>query len=287
MIFINENIKQEFESIITYTDNLYMQRKEKIDTCNNETELKNICKTPVDTELRHFVWNNISRKIPLKYSYCGVRFENIYIKKPNKLMNGSNTKTFNTIKNALKYQMIANYDIFSDVESLDENKIKEITYIAKLYCYKLMYNINNSITFNQYGTINYNPIDSKKIDELIKEVRIELVNNNYTVYDLGDVPHVLQKKYTYNNMELMSKEELICYINEVGVKPTIKEVASYINTNNKLPHDKDLSNETLKYYIDKYGLRDMVSIKSRRTKAEMKHRKEILPSNICHDILNH
>ena len=37
MIFISENIKQEFESIITYTDNLYMQRKEKIDTCNNET----------------------------------------------------------------------------------------------------------------------------------------------------------------------------------------------------------------------------------------------------------
>ena len=31
-----------------------------------------------------------------------------------------------------------------------------------------------------------------------------------------------------------------------------------------------LSNETLKYYIDKYGLRYMVSIKSRRTKAEMK-----------------
>lgn len=285
MIFIQENLRDEFDVLIKKTQESYIQRFKEIQECkcnNDINKIKDICKIPLGIELRKFIMKNISSLVNFKYSYCGVRFESIYIKKPGKLLNGSDSRILDNFKNALKYQMIANFEIFNNL--IDTRTTSND---AILYGYKLLYNVNNSMTYNVNNTINYNPIDHSKIKIIVTDIISELLKDDYTVTDLSGVPHVLQKNYTYNNMELMTKEELANYINEAGIKPTIKVVVSYINTNNKLPNGKHLSNEALKYYIDKYGLRDMVSIKSRRTKAEMKLRKEILPSNICHDILNH
>ena len=98
----------------------------------------------------------------------------LFYKKYPKLVDTINTRYLrynNELKNIERYEKNGNIFVIRPSKLVkikrlekDENKIKEITYIAKLYCYKLMYNINNSITFNQYGTINYNPIDSKKIE---------------------------------------------------------------------------------------------------------------------------
>lgn len=271
MIFIDEKTKKVFLKLIDETEELYKDRMYSISKLQDikENSLRDICKIPIDLNLKKFVYTNISNKITMKYSYCGLRYGNVYIRTPKKLLNGSDPKTLRTLYNALKYQYLSNFKVFDDIAEKDKE------FFLSMYAYTIMHNINNSITFNIDKTISYDPITLPKIYNIIKQIITEVNEKNFDIYDLNGCKHTLEEKYTYIKMERFTKEEITNIIEQAGTKPTIEELALIINLEEqKTGREKYVSNRVVKYYIDKYDLRDIVKLKKRSTKTELQNKKQ-------------
>lgn len=263
MIFISEKTKTEFFNLIKETDKLYQDRYEQVQNAPTKTDVKNICMMQIDGSLKKFVYKNISNLVTLKFSYCGLRYQNVYVTKPKSLLNGSDPKTYWTLYSALKYQYLANHEFFNN----EENK----TFALYLYAYKISHNINNSCTHNVGDACNYNPINYDTIKVLVAKVMADVEQGNYDIYDLNGIVHTLKENYTYNLMERFTKDEFIKVIKETGEMPKIDDIVLHVNIeeqNNGT--ERYVSRNVIKYYVEKYELREMVTMKQRRTKAQMK-----------------
>lgn len=263
MIFISKKTKAEFFNLIKETDELYKQRFEQVQNAKTKSEVKDVCMMQIDGLLKKFVYKNISNLVSLKFSYCGLRYQNVYVTKPKTLLNGSDPRTYQTLYSALKYQYLANHEFFKT----EDNH----AYALYFYAYKISHNINNSCTYNVNDTCTYNPINYNTIQHVVAQVLADVENGNYDVYDLNGIVHTLKENYTYNLMERFTKNEFIKAIQETGDKPKIDEIVQHVNMeeqNNGTEHY--VSRNIIKYYVEKYELREMVTMKQRKTKSQIK-----------------
>ena len=159
MIFIAEKTKTQLEELFKHTNDLYIERFHQLYEEDGQTpkkltknEIKDICLLQVDGELKNFIRKEISPLLPMKYSYCGIRYEYVYLTKPGQRLNASDPQTANHIISAVIYQIMANWEEF---ETLPE---KELPTIILFYILKTSLNVNCSCTFNYPGGFSYDPL---------------------------------------------------------------------------------------------------------------------------------
>lgn len=259
MNIIQESQLNVLRDISCKTFDKFQERKEQINKTNSIKEIAEICRLQIDGELLNYIKDTFTY-IKLTESFMGVRFEYIYSKKPKFLYNGSDPRTKERLHNAIKYQYISKYDY------INENKG-----LLCVIAYKMLRKINNSITYNDGNNVIYEPIDNVCLCKIINEVKEEINNQNYTVYDVNGYAHELNICYVYTKMKRFNKNELKIIIENTGEFPTLQEICDYIN---KQEFQKECPQtvyvQQLKYYINEFGFNDLIKQRKRRTKEELK-----------------
>lgn len=200
--------------------------------------------------------------------------------------NGSDPRTVERLKYALKYQLIANDDCLYPIKdcwfTIKQNKLKYYNIISFMIVYKLLYNVNNSITYNVDNDLNkayYNPITNDVIKNIVRDVINELEHCNYELIGIDGNPTKIKIKPNryQKNMKRFDCTQLTNYIELATAKnnkpPTLNELREFIN---KMLEETSYGNDVepicheqyLRYYINIYNLGDKIQQRKRRTKAE-------------------
>ena len=246
-----------------------------------------ICDEQVGKSLFDFARKNFTKDLyPLVYSVKNVKLEYIFhLGNKNALHNASNQIDIERLYNALKYQILANKNLYSGITASD------FYYVYWGYIVRLAKNFNwtstyNTTNVNEYGltigkdrdyigwTRNFNILSNSYILKTYNEIFVQNLN---TVIDInGDEKVINIKNSDYNTMKKLSKEQIINIINLFENKPTVKEITDkymstveLINTDTiedteeyerleALNKSKIVTTDTMRKYIKSYELEDMI-----------------------------
>lgn len=265
---MNKKILEQLSEkiIIKWKDELLPRLNERsVKIEEDKNNLSIICSNDLFKEFNSWTYKNLSSDVlKIKYSFNGVRFEIFFNLK--QLYNGSDPRTLNRLKNAIKFQMIANYEDFNDFDKATKHRI------AFLYGNKLFSNINNNITFNNEEQKLFKPITACDILEISKNIIYEIEEGNYSIYDINNQEKIIDvknKNKDYHTMRI-TYEELENLINdffkENGKKPTIKELREYYNKIYKIDEiedyeeltSKSISETLMRKYVKLGNLQEMI-----------------------------
>ena len=181
-----ENKYQQCYSLVTANEKLLNERINELAINIVDIDIRRkICSIDVNKDCRKEL-KHLLNFILLKYNFHDLDFNDIYdttkigdpkSRKRTARYNGSDPRTVERLKYALKYQLIANDDCLYPIKdcwfSDKQNKLKYYHIISFMIVYKLLYNVNNSITYNVDNDLNkayYNPITNDVIKNIVRDV---------------------------------------------------------------------------------------------------------------------
>lgn len=223
---------------------------------------------------------------PIVYSTNNVRLDSIFhIGSKKELHNASNVVDIAYLYQAIKYQILANINLYENI-SLEDFYIIYWAYLIKLSKY-----FNWSMTLNTMKNIDgfmrevpeYLPwMENQGMNilsnEAVKATYIAIFEKkDKTVLDINrNKKEINIKNSDYNTMKRLTKEQLVDIISKFDHKPTVKEITDYymstidiVNTDdiNDLEEFKRIqeenrakyiSKELMRKYIKSYELEDMI-----------------------------
>lgn len=285
----------QFYSLVTENEKLLNERINELAINIADIDIRRkICSIDVNKDCRKKL-KHLLNFILLKYNFHDLDFNDIYdttkigdpkSRKRTARYNGSDPRTVERLKYALKYQLIANDDCLYPIKDCwfpdKQNKLKYYHIISFMIVYKLLYNVNNSITYNVDNDLNkayYNPITNDVIKNIVRDVINELEYCNYELIGIDGNPTKIKIKPNreQKNMKRFDCTQLTNYIELATIKnnkpPTLNELKEFIN---EMLEETSYGNDVepicheqyLRYYINIYNLGDKISQRKRRTKAE-------------------
>lgn len=268
--YLQPEFLEKIGEILQNIENRYMKRDEIIAKC--QSKAANYFTKEEYGEIR-----SLLSDLYIKRTYKGYKFDFFFnLKYPH---NGSDPKTKDIYYNAIKYQVISNWEHFKDLS--EEHKQKLII----LYAVKLLCNINNCIDYcyndaskpiaqgEKYNVKIYDPIKLNDIWIISKDLYKQIyIDDNYTVYTINGNEIVLPKEYKYiAARKRLTKEQMEEAINSFSEAPTIMELKEHINNNNysEIP----VADTLLWKYLEAYQLVDKIK-RCRKSKLQKKEERD-------------
>ena len=246
---LNKNeFKNEIENFLAEIE----ARKQEV--ANNQLTNTN----QIGKNLFDYARKNFDDSYPLVYSVHSIRLDVIFhLGEKAKLHNASNFTDITHLYNALKYQILANKNLYDNI-TLDE-----FYFVYWGFLTRLMRNFNWGQTLNVNNNAYYLEWMSDKRKNILSDAAIKytyeiiFIDNDNTVNDInGNTKEINIKNSDYNTMKRLSKEELITLINSFDEMPTVKQIADKHNKES----DTCIRKELMRRYIKDYELEDMVKV---------------------------
>lgn len=201
--------------------------------------------------------DKFSALVHLKYSYAGIKYNDIYATKT--MLNASLPNTRQQLRSAIKYQYIANHSFFDTLE--DEVVLCWLV----IYAFVIARNVdNNNFYVHSNGNMQYSPLVPSEIMKMSSSIIDEVCESDYSITDKDGVLLTIAHNYEYTRNKRFSREEIENAINIMGGNPSVKELCDYFNshvTSQEITLSdlwKFTSPTLMRKYLKTYGLSDKV-----------------------------